>query len=207
MKILISIFLLFAFFACSDSSSNDDGVKIGDVNYEAAGVNEFLAKNYELSIKRFETGILKTNKAKIISRLIAYVGFAKLKLSNFNTEKYSDILSTFDQAIRIDENNLDAKYGKLLMHYVFDYQYAKIVQLASQILDANAAYQFALDSESNHYDVRVMKALAEFQLKDYDNAVITINTLTAFDISSQTDAEKALSIAKKLEDLILEYRN
>ena len=207
MRIITICLILLSFYSCSDSASNDDGVRIDDIDYEDAGSNEFLSGNYQKAIDRFEKGVQKNLSNRIKSRLITYIAFAKMRIFTFNLDQHKSILKQFEGALILDDSNNDARLGKLLMHYVYDNNYNQMIELANQILSSDATYSFILDVKLNHFDVKVMKALAHYQINDYAAASSTINLITAFDISSLTEQEKVFMIAKKLEELIIEFKN
>ena len=197
MKTLFIIILSISLFSCSNDSEEVAGEK--SLNN---GNTSFTGKDYQTAYNHFKNSLNESKDSEIKFNATIGIAFSSLRLKNFD-----EALDYFNDGWILDSLNLDIRAGLSLLKYSYLKEFQNTLAISEQFL-TNKSYTFYLDTSLNANDIILLRALAQFELKDFTECYNTIKddlgkTLTFLN----TDSELSKKLLTKLEELIDEYSN
>lgn len=165
------------------------------------GVQYFKASDYASALSHFKL-VTRKDDATFYSDAFLGQGFSKMRYnSSLDDLGYNDFL----QSLAFDNSNTAAIAGLSLLEFAQNRNYDEAILKANELLQKDADFIFKYDANLDKNDILLNKALSQFNLKNYEACLQTIQILAPSYTADSSSADLAQQLLDKLNELILLY--
>jgi hypothetical protein len=164
-------------------------------------VQHFKAADYALSLSHFKL-VTRKDEPAFYSDAFLGQGFSKMRYNSSSDDLgYNDFL----QSLAFDNSNTAAIAGLSLLEFAQNRNYDEAILKANELLQKDGDFIFKYDTNLDKNDILLNKALSQFNLKNYEACLQTVQTLDSSYTADSNSSDFAQQLLDKLNELILFY--